>query len=262
MDPLPAEDVPTTDESAFECNGPSFMADDHSILGVAEWLLKDPAHLDVLARNESRQADLTPRFLALGMVSFGLFGVALVFLFLTASVSALPDFLAPRWLANPVSAAVSIWLAYTLGFVLPTGICLPSFYFYGLLAGVRVSWLQVTALIMKGKASTAMMLLGILPIYVAVVLGLSVFQADPSWLRLAFYLGLVLPFGAGLWGVRAIYLGFMALADTLAPERRCRRECFLRRLTLACSACYTAVTPVMIYTLWDYFSLHLDWLRF
>jgi hypothetical protein len=139
---------------------------------------------------------------------------------------------------------------------------LPSFYFYGLLAGVKVSWLQVTALIMKGKASTSVLLLGILPIYMAIVLGLSVFQAEPSWLRLAFYLGLVLPFGAGLWGVRNIYLGFMGLADTLPPERRVHRECFLRRLTLACAGCYSAVTPVMIYTLWDYFSLHLGWLGF
>ena len=29
--------------------------------------------------------------------------------------------------------------------MLATGVCLPSFYFYGLLAGIRVSWLQVTA---------------------------------------------------------------------------------------------------------------------
>jgi hypothetical protein len=238
------------------------MADDRSVLGLAEWLLKDPAHLDSLARDQARQADLIPRFLTLGLASFGLFGLALVLLFLTAPAGALPGFLAPRWLANQVSSSVALWLAYTFGFVLATGICLPSFYFYGLLAGVKVTWLQVTTHIMKGKASTAMLLLGLLPIYVAIVLGLSVFGADPSWLRAAFLLGLGLPFVAGLWGVRAIFLGFLSLADTLPAQRRCRRECFLRRLTLACAGCYTAVTPVMIYTLWDYFSLHLDWIRF
>jgi hypothetical protein len=237
-------------------------ADDRSVLGLAEWLLKNPAHLDALARDRARQADLIPRFLMLGLVSFGVFGLALVLLFLTAPAGTLPAFLAPRWRANPVSSSLALWLAYTLAFVLATGICLPSFYFYGLLSGVKITWLQVTAHIVKGKASTAMLLLGLLPIYMAIVLGLSVFGADPRWLRSAFVLGLVLPFLAGLWGVRAIYLGFLSLADTLPAQRRCRRECFLRRLTAACAACYSAVTPVMIYTLWDYFSVHLNWIRF
>jgi hypothetical protein len=253
-EPLPVLPIP-------EDNGPAVTADDRSVLGLAEWLLKDPDHLDALAREESRQADLVPRFLTLGLASFGVFGLALVLLFLTAPAGTLPVFLAPRWTANPVGSSVGLWLAYTLGFVLATGVCLPSFYFYGLLAGVKVTWLQVTALIMKGKASAAVLLLGLVPVYVAVVLGLSVFQADPSWLRGAFTLGLGLPFVAGLWGVRAIYLGFLGLADTLPPQRRSHRECFLRRLTLACAGCYSAVTPVMIYTLWDFFSLHLSWMR-
>jgi hypothetical protein len=145
-------------------------------------------------------------------------------------------------------------MAYTLGLVMATGVCLPSFYFYSLLAGIRVSALQVVGQVMKGKAATSMMLLGVLPSYVAVVLGAIVFRFPHDWLRLALCLGLVLPFIAGLWGVRAIYLGFVRLADTMAPERRCQRECLLRRLTLACAGCYAAVSPVMIYTLWVYFA--------
>jgi hypothetical protein len=246
---------------AEDTHGSTVEANDRTILGLAELLLKSPARIDALTRAESRQQDLIPRFLALSLASFSLFGFTLVFLFLTVPAAALPAFLAGRWSANPVSSSLGLWLAYSLGFVIPTGICLPSFYFYGLLAGVRVSWKQVTALIMKGKASTSVLLLGILPIYMAVVLGLTVFQADAYWLQLALYLGLGLPFCAGLWGVRAIYLGFLGLADTLAPNRREHRECFLRRLTVACAGCYSAVTPLMIYTLWDYFSVHLDWIR-
>jgi hypothetical protein len=66
------------------------------------------------------------------------------------------------------------------------------------------------------------------------------------------YIGLLLPFFAGLWGVASIFQGFMRLADTL----RCavQRVCFLRRLTLAWAACYTAVTPFMIYALWTHFT--------
>src|SRR5207247_11349404 len=104
--------------------------------------------------------------------------------------------------------------------------------------------LQVTTHIMEGMAATALMLLGLLPIYVAYVLGLIVFEAPSSGLVPMIYAGLGLPFIAGLWGLRTIYRGFMQLADTLARERRCRRRRCLRRLTVGWPAGYSAVTPV------------------
>ena len=110
---------------------------------------------------------------------------------------------------------------------------------------------------MKGQAATAVMLIGVMPIYVAAALGCMVFAAPPPLLRGMLYAGLALPFAAGLWGVWSIYVGFLGLSDTLPPQRRCQREHWLRRLTAACSACYTAVCPVMIYTLWEYFADHL-----
>ena len=55
--------------------------------------------------------------------------------------------------------------------------------------------------------------------------------------------------------MRSLYAGFIGLADTLPPDgRRPAGRVFLRRLTLAWSACYTAVTPVMIYWLWTHFA--------
>src|SRR5262245_62921398 len=101
------------------------------------------------------------------------------------------------------------------------------------------------------------MLMGILPVYLAAALGAVVFGAPPQVLRAVLYAGLGLPFAAGLWGVRSIHRGFLSLSDTLPPARRLHRECWLRRLTAACSACYSAVCPVMIYTLWTYFAGHL-----
>jgi hypothetical protein len=231
--------------------------DAHSLLGLTELLLKDPDHLDRLARDEGRQPLLIPCFLAVGLASFSLFALALVLTLSAAPPAALPWPLAERWTAHGTGSAVALWLAYALGFTLTTGVCLPSFYFYGLLAGVRVSWLQVTAQVMKGQASTAVMLMGILPVYLAAALGAVVFGAPPDVLRAVLYVGLGLPFVAGLWGVRSIHRGFLGLSDTLPPERRDDRECWLRRLTAACSACYTAVCPVMIYTLWRFFADHL-----
>ena len=98
------------------------------------------------------------------------------------------------------------------------------------------------------------MLVGILPIYVAVVLGLVVFGADAALLEACLYLGLALPFLAGLEGVRTLYRGVSSMAVTLPEDRRCRRECFLRRLTVSWAACYTVVSPVLIYRLWEYLA--------
>jgi hypothetical protein len=98
------------------------------------------------------------------------------------------------------------------------------------------------------------MLLGVLPIYVAGVLGLIVFAAPASALQWTLALGLALPFLAGLWGMRAIYQGILDVAATMPESWQCRRHCFLRRLTLSWAAVYTAVVPVMIFRLWEYFA--------
>ena len=227
---------------------------DDSVFGLAELILKNPPRLERLVREEARQRVLIPRLLAIALASFSLFSLALALLLKAAPLAAVQQVMRQAWSGNPAGPALNLWLAYTLGLVAATGVCLPSFYFYALLAGVRVSVLQVTAQIMKGKATTAVMLMGILPIYVAWVLGLIVFNAADLTVEAALDVGLILPFLAGLWGVRSVYLGFLGLADTLPADRRCKRECFLRRLTVACAACYSAVTPVMIYTLWDYFT--------
>src|SRR5262249_31550529 len=132
-----------------------------------------------------------------------------------------------------------------------------------LLAGVRMRLSQIVSQVMCSKATTAVVLVGILPIYVAVVLGLVVFEADAQLLETCLYLGLALPFVAGaaggggprpaaaLAGVRALYRGGSGMAETMPPERRCRRACFFRRLTVSWAACYTAVSPVLIYRLWE-----------
>ena len=174
----------------------------------------------------------------------------MVILLVAAPAAAIPSVLAEGW-SNAVQPAVGLWLAYTVGLVAATGVCLPSFYFYGLLAGVQTTFLQVAAHCLKGQAATAIMLIGVLPIYVAGALGTLIFGAPAEWQQMVLSIGLVLPFLAGLWGVWSIYQGFMRLADTLPGRFRERRTSFLRRLTLAWAVCYTAVTPLMIHALWN-----------
>jgi len=224
-----------------------------SVLGLTELLLKDRKHVDDLLREENQEVDLIPRFLMIALASFSVYVWAIILLLNAAPAGSIPSVLANGW-TLAMQPVVGLWGAYALGLIAATGVCLPSFYFYGLLAGVKISFLQVVAHCLKGQAATAIMLLGILPIYVAVALGMLVFAAAVPMQQLVLSLGLVLPFLAGLWGIYSLFQGFMRLADTL-PGRYCqRRTCFLRRLTLAWAACYTAVTPLMIHALWTHFT--------
>jgi len=234
---------------------PAVHVNERSILGLAEMLLKAPAQLDAWTRDPARQGELIPRFLTLALASLALFAVVLVLLLLGSKADTVPSIL-ERW-DGSAGPAVALGLAYPAGMVAATGLCLPTFYFFGLLAGVRISVLQVTTHVLKGKAATSIFLLGLTPIYLAVTLGLLIFHVDVMALSVALAVGLALPFLAGVWGVRSIYVGFLALADTLPPERRCRRTCFLRRLTVAWAAVYTIVTPVMIWSLYQNLAARL-----
>jgi hypothetical protein len=247
---LPADETP---------GAAPYDAADATTLGLVELLLKDPGRVDRLNREPDRQRELFPRFLLVAEASYLLFGVVILLIINLAPAAAYPHSL---WLRMPPAhwgdgTALSLPLAYTLGLVLAACVCLPAFYFYSLLAGVKMTWLQITSVIGKGMAANAIMLLGILPVYVAAVLGEIVFAAPTEVLQWTLKLGLLLPFVAGLWGLRAIYLGVMDLAASLPPRWQCRRHCFLRRLVLSWAAVYTAVVPIMIYRLWEYFAVYL-----
>lgn len=221
-----------------------------SILGLLELMLKDRGRVEELLRDTENQRRMVPRFLALGLIGFAIYGIALTVVL--GAVEATWRF----WPAHVPAAhwndrsAANLTLAYALGVIASNGICLPSFYFYGLLAGVRSTMLGVTAHALKGLAATSVALVGVLPIYVAGALAVVVFPVHRPAIQSCLALGLLLPFLAGLWGVRSLYEGFMKLGDTICAERREGRTCLLRRLLLAWCVCYTAVTPLTVYVLW------------
>src|SRR5260370_23667987 len=135
-------------------DAPPVEADEHSMLGMAELLLKAPAQVDRLTRDADRQPELVLRFLAIALTSFSLFSAVLVLLLDCVPEAALPDVLAQRWHVG-VGPAVSLWLAYAVGLVAASGVCLPSFYFFGLLAGVGALWMQVTVHGLPGEGATS-----------------------------------------------------------------------------------------------------------
>jgi hypothetical protein len=245
-----------------------------TLLELVELILKDRPRLERVIRDPSLAVELIPRFLAVSLVGFTLFGVVMALVIhalgvrlqlasmksvLEGTAAGLIQFepLVSRsatGIFHTVTAGLRLVLAYDLGLIAAAGICLPSLYFYGLLAGVPMSMARVTVHTVKSLSTTAVALVGILPIYMAFSLGAAIFHAPPVVTESVLWLGLVLPFVAGLFGVNSLYTGFTGLTDSLPPERRWRRACFLRRLVVSWSVCYSAVTPVMIFTLWEYFS--------
>ena len=247
-----------------------------NLLGLVELILKRPERLERLIREPARQADLLPRFLAIALVGFVFFGVALSLIFTSAGqwpqLTPIRNLVAGEtttviaFQSQPAGqTAVTRWLdgsalqliaAYAIGLVAASGICLPSLYFYSLLSGIRMTMLDVVIQTLKAKATAAVALVGILPIYAALSLGILIFNAPPLVREVAFWLGLILPFLAGLFGTYSLYRGLGMMTDTLPPARRRHRESFLQQLVLSWSACYTAITPIMIHTLWVAFAAH------
>jgi hypothetical protein len=273
---IASEPFPAVDVNRRRTVNDSDKADprDFTVLALVELLLKDRWRLYRILRIHAAPAILLPRLLAIALAGFILFGVAMSLVLTVAdrwpsltsiatwvdAPSALPlEFKvieSTRGKLTPWISGEAFVLAasYAFGLVAASGVCLPSLYFYCLLAGVKMSMVEVVVHAVKSKAIAAVALVGILPIYVALAMGVVIFGGSEFYLAATMLLGLVLPFIAGVWGTVSLYQGFSQLCDTMPPDRAANRECFLRRLVLSWSACYSAVMPVMIYSLWEVFS--------
>src|SRR5581483_11957144 len=113
---------------------------------------KDPARIDVMSRDAREPVDSIPRFLVIVLSSLTAYAVVFYLMIALAPEDAVPLMLRPHF-SPSVGSAVSLWSAYALGLVAAAGICLPSFYFFAILAGLRISFLQTTMHVMKGLAS-------------------------------------------------------------------------------------------------------------
>ncbi|HTU24985.1 MAG TPA: hypothetical protein VMF30_06285 [Pirellulales bacterium] len=225
-----------------------------STLAVVELLLKNDWALNRLVASPRRQRELLPKFLAIAVACFTIYGAVATGVlngFAWKTNLWLPH-LPPARLGS--LSIANLLLAYTLGLIAANGICLPSFYFYGLLAGLRTTMLAIATHAVKAMASGGLALVGLLPVYLGLALLPLVLPRGFQFVghgSLAL-LGLALPFLAGLRGATSLFVGLVGLADTMHPARRGQRECLLRRMMLAWIGCYTFVTPVVIYCLWSW----------
>jgi hypothetical protein len=237
---------------------------------LTELILKDPVRLDRMIRETGRQAQMLPRLLATSLVAFTIFGIAMTLVLSAAGVwphlTPIEQSLATShpWLIqferHDTATFWTPWLngdafrliaAYAIGLIAATGICLPSLYFYGLLAGVRMTMLDVVTHAVKSKAVAAITLIGIIPIYAALGLAIAIFSLPVFSRDAVLLLGLLLPFIAGLSGTYSLYRGLSMLTDTMKPAQKLHRQCFLQRLVISWCGVYSAVSPVLIFTLWQ-----------
>jgi hypothetical protein len=129
-------------------------------------------------------------------------------------------------------------------------ICLPSFYFYTQLSGLDASFRLCVAQALRAQATTSVLLLGVLPVYFAVtlaaLLGVGIHAAG------AIRIGYGLPFIVGLFGLRAVYIGFNDLLEVV-PISHPRRGNFVRRMVLCWGALYSVIAPLALWRLIDTF---------
>jgi hypothetical protein len=232
MNAAPVLDTPSLPSPEAEPPGP--------VPGMFDLVLRGEARLNRLLRDEAVLPELLQKMLSLSVLGLSIHGVVL-------GVAA--ELFEPQpWLAFFQSGTPVLWmpLAFVGAFLGALCICLPSFYFYTQLSGLDASFRLVTAQALRAQATTSVLLLGVLPFYAAWLLGTVVGVFSDA--RLALMAGMVLPFGVGLWGIRAVYRGFRALAEHL-PITHKRRGAFLQRLVLCWGGVYSVVAPVALYRL-------------
>ena len=216
-----------------------------SLLSYFELLLKNRAELSEVLRDDNRLPEALQKLLAIALIGFAAY----------ASVIAAVLHLSPPNAGLTRFGWTSLVVSYSVGPIATLGICLPSFYFYALLAGVQASTLQIAVQAVRAIAVTSVLLLGIVPLYLAAVVGLYIIGGpDNGAFILSLTTGFVLPVFAGFYGIASFYEGFVDLARTLPSQRRRTRARFLNRMAVTQTGLYAFVMPVMIYTLLDSLS--------
>ncbi len=207
-------------------------------------MLRDAEGVDDMVCDGERGLSALHHLLILGILGLALHGLALGVVIHLAT-PALP-------LSFATQGMPLLWVPLALvgGFLSSIAICLPSFYFYTQLSGLDASFRLVTAQSLRVQARTSVLLLGILPFYLAWALSsfLGISQIDQ-----VVALGFIIPFLMGFAGLYSVYQSFRRLAKKL-PITHTRRGQFVLRLVLCWGAVTATVAPVAVFRLAQTFS--------
>jgi hypothetical protein len=201
-------------------------------------LIRDDPRLDEAIVAGERHIEPLQKLLMLSVGGTTLYGCAVG---LAAQFLQLPGPMG-EWLGRV--PLLTLPLALTAAFLLALAVCLPSFYFYTQLSGLDASFRLITMQALRIQARTSILLLGVLPVYAAIVLGsvVGVIEGGEGLILL----GVLLPFVVGLAGLTSLYKSFERLGRVL-PVAHVRRPCFLSRMVMAWGMVYAVVCPVALY---------------
>ncbi|MFU8804922.1 MAG: hypothetical protein ACNA8W_14000 [Bradymonadaceae bacterium] len=209
-----------------------------------EAMLRDDERVDEWVQDEASLLGTIQKLLALGVSGLVIYGLAMGIVMELAKPQVLIQ-------GTPV-----LWVPLALvgGFLGAIAICLPSFYFYTQLAGLDASFRLITAQSLRVQARASVILLGVLPFYIAWALagflGIEVLAAD---LELVIVIGFLVPFLVGNAGLLSIYRSFRRLVHRLPITHR-RRGNVVLRMVLCWGAVVLAIAPVAIYRLAEFLS--------
>ena len=209
---------------------------------LVDLLLRRPEALDAALAGPQTALAMNSRLIPLalgGLLAYG----AVQGLLLTQSRMALwPVDLAA---SPPALAMGAVGLAYVGGMFGAQVAGLPSAWFYAALAGVRVPAARIAGEALRAQATSALVLLGLLPVYLAAGLGLTALnQGDLSSVAKGLVIGVfgyALPFVAGLAGVISLYRAFGRVLRAAAGAERAAGPL---RLVFLWSVLFTAMAPL------------------
>jgi hypothetical protein len=142
------------------------------------------------------------------------------------------------------------WVPLSLigGILAAIAICLPSFYFYTQLAGLDASFRLITAQSLRVQARTSVLLMGLLPFFLAWALTPFLQIPGISDINQVVAIGFALPFFVGFAGLYSVYQSFRRLSGQL-PITHVRRGNIMLRLVLCWGAVMATVAPVAVFRL-------------
>lgn len=210
--------------------------------GFFELVLSEGRRMDNLVLDEGRLPTTVTRLLLLSLAGLAVYGAVVG---LAAEASTLS-----AWFNT---GAPILWmpLAFSGAFLAAIGISLPSFYFYTQLSGLDASFRLITAQALRVQARTSVVLLGVLPFYAALALGVGLGFDLGLGANGVLMVGLFLPFVVGFVGIATLYRSFKRLVHRL-PITHERRGNIMLRLVLCWGAVFSAIAPVALWRLGEF----------
>lgn len=213
-----------------------------STFAISDRILRDAPGLDVEAAHPDSAFALLPRLVGLGVTGLVAYSVVQTLLVHLAGPDLVPD-------ASVLAVGARIGSAYLFGFFGAQVAGLPSAWFYALLAGIRTDAWRVTVEAMRAQATSAIVLLGLLPVYLAVGVGVTMVDEDALEFMVVACGGYSLPFFAGLWGTAAMYRSFRRLVERERARAEAPRTAMPSLLVLAWAMLFTAMAPLGVFAM-------------